>query len=47
MLEAASDEQLQEVTVEVNGRALRWENFDADLSVEGVVADRFRVPLEV
>jgi hypothetical protein len=44
-LAAASDEQLAEVEVEVNGFALRWENLDEDITVPGIVAGRFELPL--
>jgi hypothetical protein len=46
ILRGATDEQLQEVRLEVNGYALRWENLDEDISVPGVVAGRFQLPLE-
>jgi len=45
ILSAASDEELKKVTVDVNGYALRWEELDEDLTVEGVVAGRFQLPL--
>ena len=45
ILSKASDEELKQVTIEVNGYALRWEELDEDLSVEGVVAGRFQLPL--
>lgn len=45
ILSAAPDEKLKEVTVELNGFALRWEELDEDLTVEGVVAGRFQLPL--
>ncbi len=45
ILKAASEEELKEVSVEVNGYALRWEELDEDLTVEGVVAGRFQLPL--
>jgi hypothetical protein len=41
----ASDDQLKEVRVAVDGHALRWEELDEDLSVAGVVAGRFQLPL--
>ncbi|HRQ96114.1 MAG TPA: DUF2442 domain-containing protein, partial [Candidatus Accumulibacter phosphatis] len=41
----ASDDQLKEVRVEVDGHALRWEELDEDLTVAGVVAGRFQLPL--
>jgi hypothetical protein len=45
ILRAASDEKLKQVNVEVNGYALRWEELDEDLTVGGVVAGRFQLPL--
>ena len=44
LLHAATDEQLQEVKLELNGAALRWEELDEDLTVSGVVAGRFQLP---
>jgi hypothetical protein len=44
-LRAAPEEKLKEVSVEVNGYALRWEELDEDLTVGGVVAGRFQLPL--
>jgi hypothetical protein len=44
ILSAASDEQLQEVRLELNGYALRWETLDEDLTVLGVVAGHFQLP---
>jgi hypothetical protein len=46
ILAAASDSQLQEVRLELNGFALRWENLDEDITVPGVVAGHFQLPLE-
>lgn len=46
ILKAASDEALQEVRLELNGYALRWENLDEDITVPGVVAGRFQLPYE-
>ena len=45
ILKAATEEELKKVTVEVNGYALRWEEIDEDLTVEGVVLGRFQLPL--
>ena len=45
-LKAASTEQLQRVTVELGGYALRWDELDEDITVPGVVAGRFQLPLE-
>ena len=45
-LKAASLEQLRQVTLELDGYALRWEELDEDIRVPGVVAGRFQLPLE-
>jgi hypothetical protein len=45
-LKDASAEQLQKVTFELNRYALRWEDLDEDLTVPGIVAGRFQLPLE-
>ena len=43
-LHAATDELLKEVTVEVDGFALRWEKLDEDITVPGILAGRFELP---
>ena len=43
----ATNEQLQKVTLRLNGAALRWEELDEDVTVKGVVAGRFQLPLPV
>jgi len=43
-LKEASDEQLREVRIELEGYALRWEEIDEDITVPGVVAGRFQLP---
>ena len=40
-LSEASDALLAKVRVEVRGQALRWEELDEDLTVDGIVAGRF------
>ncbi len=45
ILRAASDEELKQVSLELNGHALRWEVLDEDITVNGVVAGRFQLPL--
>ncbi len=47
ILSQATDEQLQEVQLDVDGHALRWETIDEDLTVAGVVAGRFQLPLKL
>jgi len=44
LLKNASDEQLQEVTLRLDGYALRWENLDEDITVPGIVAGNFQLP---
>jgi hypothetical protein len=45
VLRHASDDQLKKVRVEVDGHALTREELDEDLSVTGIVAGRFQLPL--
>jgi hypothetical protein len=44
ILRAANDEELQNVRLELNGYALRWEKLDEDITVAGVVAGHFQLP---
>ena len=44
LLAKATDEQLQEVTLRLDGYALRWENLDEDITVPGIVAGNFQLP---
>ena len=44
LLKAASDEELLDVTLRLDGTALRWENLDEDLTVQGVLEGRFQLP---
>jgi Protein of unknown function (DUF2442) len=46
ILAVATEEQLARVQVEVNGYALRWEELDEDITVPGIVAGRFQLPLK-
>ena len=41
-LSQASNEQLQKVTLRLNGYALRWEGLDEDITVRGVFEGRFQ-----
>ena len=43
ILKSATDEQLKEVTLRLNGYALRWESLDEDITVPGVVAGNFQL----
>ena len=46
-LSDATDQELQEVSFRLNGFALRWETLDEDITVPGVVAGNFELPLGV
>jgi hypothetical protein len=46
ILKQATDEQLKEVTLRLDGYALRWESLDEDITVPGVVAGHFQLPYE-
>lgn len=45
ILSKATEDQLKEVTLRLNGQALRWENLDEDLTIRGIVAGNFQLPL--
>jgi len=45
ILSKATDEQLKAVSVRLNGFALRWEDLDEDITVKGIVAGNFQLPL--
>ncbi|MBW2096158.1 MAG: DUF2442 domain-containing protein [Deltaproteobacteria bacterium] len=45
ILSKATDEQLKEVELRLDGFALRWESLDEDITVPGIVAGRFQLPL--
>ena len=44
ILSKSTDEQLKEVTIRLNGFALRWESLDEDITVPGIVAGNFQLP---
>jgi hypothetical protein len=44
-LSEASDTQLAEVLLRLDGTALRWESIDEDLTVRGIVEGHFQLPL--
>ena len=46
ILKQASTSELKEVELRLNGFALRWENLDEDITVPGVVAGNFQLPLD-
>jgi len=44
ILAHATEEQLKEVAIRLNGFALRWESLDEDITVPGIVAGNFQLP---
>ena len=44
ILANATNDQLQEVTIRLDGYALRWESLDEDITVPGIVAGNFQLP---
>ena len=47
ILSKATDHQLKEVKIRLDGFALRWESLDEDITVPGIVAGNFQLPLQV
>jgi hypothetical protein len=47
ILSKATEVQLKEVILRLNGFALRWENLDEDITVKGIIAGNFQLPLPV
>lgn len=47
LLKNATDEQLKEVSLRLNGFAMRWESLDEDITVPGVVAGNFQLPYDI
>lgn len=45
ILSKASEDELAKVEIRLNGYALRWENLDEDITVKGIVAGNFQLPL--
>lgn len=45
LLAAASEQQLAQVALRLDGAALRWEEIDEDITVRGIVEGRFQLPL--
>ncbi len=44
ILKNATNEELKEVKLRLNGYALRWENLDEDITVNGIIAGNFQLP---
>ena len=47
ILADAPEEKLREVSLRLNGYALRWESLDEDITVPGIVAGHFQLPYRV
>ena len=47
ILSQATEDQLKEVKIRLKGFALRWESLDEDITVPGIVAGHFQLPLQV
>jgi len=47
LLASAPEEKLKEVTLRLNGYALRWESLDEDITVPGIVAGNFQLPYNI
>ena len=47
LLATAPEEKLKEVTLRLNGYALRWESLDEDITVPGIVAGNFQLPYNI
>jgi hypothetical protein len=45
ILSRASEEELKTVALRLNGYALRWDSLDEDVTVPGIVAGHFELPL--
>ncbi|MBP7633593.1 DUF2442 domain-containing protein [Candidatus Ozemobacteraceae bacterium] len=46
LLKDASDEDLARIDIRLSGYALRWESLDEDITVAGIVAGNFQLPLD-
>lgn len=46
ILAKATNEQLKEVTIRLNGYALRWENLDEGITVKGIFAGNCQLSLQ-
>ena len=44
ILASATEDKLKEVSLRLNGYALRWESLDEDITVPGIVAGHFQLP---
>jgi len=47
ILSRATDDQLKEVSLRLNGFALRWKKLDEDITVPGIIAGNFQLPFKI
>jgi len=47
ILADAPEEKLHEVSLRLDGYALRWESLDEDITVPGIVAGNFQLPYRI
>jgi hypothetical protein len=45
VLSKATEDELKEVEIRLNGFALRWENLDEDITVKGIIVGNFQLSL--
>lgn len=45
LLHAATEAQLSQMQLRLDGAALRWDEIDEDITVRGIVEGRFQLPL--
>ena len=45
ILSKATEKQLKEVSLRLHGFPLRWESLDEDITIPGIVAGNFQLPL--
>lgn len=43
ILKSASEEELNQVKLRLNGKALRWDNLDEDISFKGILLGHFQL----
>lgn len=43
ILSIATESQLKEVKIRANGKALRWDNLDEDITIKGIIAGSFQI----
>lgn len=46
LLKKATNNEIKDVKLRLNGYALRWEKLDEDITIPGIVAGNFQLPLK-